>query len=468
MSNVLSNKDSKRRQFVLEGNIWEVVLSISIPLAIYNGFNHLFVLFDSLMASHIGSEVVSAVAYLSQIKNTVTAIGAGLSVGGGIIIARYYGAGDIENAKKNVNTLFFLATSIGLILLVTIVPFTKPILRLLNTPEELISVGSSYFAIEIIMIVAIFINNVYIAVEKAKGNTKKILHLNLMVLGVKLTLTALFVYVLNYGITMMAVATLLAHLLLTVIGISSMLKSDNVFRLSFKSVDLSKKIIWPIINLAIPIFFEKFAFSFGKMIVNSMSTLYHSMVVGALGISNNISGITTSITNGFQDGETSIISQNLGNKNPERALDAFKKTLIVSVFIGFIGFLLTGVFMDSIVGLFAKGDIKFAKEIKDIYKYERYALIGFTIASSVLGLLYGLGYTRLSLAINFIRLFLFRIPTLYFLQRFTNVGSKSVGIAMLVSNGSIGVISVIVCFIVIQKMKTNEERSYLIIHAEQN
>ncbi|ABR46772.1 MATE efflux family protein [Alkaliphilus metalliredigens QYMF] len=453
MSIQLNKKDSKRRKFILEGDLWQVVLSISMPLAIYNGFNHLFSFLDTMMAAHIGSEVVSAISYLVQIKTMIMAIGAGLAIGGGIIIARYYGADDIRNAKKCANTLVFLTIGISLILLAVLLPFTKQILRLANTPEELIAVGSGYFTVEIIMIISIFINNVYIAIEKAKGNTKSILHLNLMVLAVKLALTALFVYVLNYGITMMAMATLIAHLMLTVFAMTHMLRPDNVFRISFKDVDLSLKFIWPILVLALPIFFERFTFSFGKVIVNSMSAFYGSMVVGALGVSNNIGGVIISIGNGFQEGEASIISQNLGNENFERAVNVFKKTLIVSLVLGGMGLLLTTVFMDQIIRVFARGDLAFAEEITNVFKYERWAVVTMTVSSAVMGLLYGFGYTKLSLVINFMRLFALRIPTLYLFQTFTNLGSESVGIAMLVSNGLIGVTSVIIGFVIIEKMK---------------
>lgn len=466
MNSMLSKKESQRRKFVLEGNMWQVVIAISFPLAIYNCFNSLFAFLDTLMASHISSEVVSAVAYLSQIKNSVGAIGTGLALGGGILIARYYGAGDIEKARKYVNTLFFLAISISLTLLVCIVPFTKPILRLLNTPEELISVGSTYFAVEIIMILAMFINNVYMAVERAKGNTKKILYLNLMVLGVKLPLTALFIYVFKFGVTMMAVATLVSHLVLTIIGMWDMLKASNVFRLSKKHLELSSTIIIPILTLSIPIFFEKFAFSFGKVIVNSMSIFYGSTVVGALGVSNNIAGIITGTSGGFQDGETSIISQNLGNKDFDRAVDAFKKTLIVSLIVGGIGFVFTGVFMDEIIAVFSQGDIEFAKEIRSIFGYERYALITLTITSACMGFLYGFGYTKLSLGINFMRLFVYRIPILYILQNFTNLGSESVGLAMMISNCLVGVTSAGICIVVIQRLKRKQKAPYLAMAME--
>jgi len=456
MNDGLSSKDSQRRLFVLEDNMWKVILSISIPLAIYNGFNHLFTVLDTFMASQISSNVVSAVTYLSQIKTMFTAIGTGLSVSGGIIIARCYGAGEIEKAKKYVNTLFFMATSLALLLLIVIIPCTKPILKLANTPSALIEVGSHYFIIEISVMVSMFINNVYIAVEKAKGNTKIILYLNLLVIMVKLSLTALFIYVFHWGITAMAIATLISHSILTIIAIMDMLRGDNIFRLSKENIDVSWAFISPIIILAAPIFFERFAFSFGKVIVNSMSASYGVMVVGALGISNHISGIITGLGNGFQDGEASIISQNIGNKNYERAIDGFKKTLIINITIALVGFIVMSIFMDPIIRLFSKGDIQFAKEIKNIFKYERYAFITLAMSAAVMGLLYGLGYTRLALVINFIRLFLFRIPSLYILREYTSLGSESVGLAMMISNGLVGLTSAIVGIIVIKKLRRKE------------
>lgn len=252
---------------------------------------------------------------------------------------------------------------------------------------------------------------------------------------------------------MMAVATLVAHMALTIIGIWDMLKPSNIFRLSIKEIELSKRMIWPILVLGIPIFFEKFAFSFGKVIVNSMSVAYGGTVVGALGVSNNIGGIITGASGGFQDGESAIISQNIGNKDFIRALDAFKKTLAISLIVGVIGFILTGVFGDQLIAIFSRGDLEFAKEIKNIFQYERYALITLTVASASMGFLYGFGYTKLSLLINFMRLFAFRIPILFGLQRFTNLGSQGVGIAMMSSNLLVGILSLTITLRVIWKMK---------------
>ena len=83
---------------------------------------------------------------------------------------------------------------------------TPEFLRLMNTPEEFIADGSTYFRLELFGMVITFFNNVYIAIERARGNSKRILILNTAVIVVKLGLTAWFVYGLDGGINMISCA----------------------------------------------------------------------------------------------------------------------------------------------------------------------------------------------------------------------------------------------------------------------
>lgn len=462
MFNKTKMTDLERRQFILNGNLWRVVLWISLPLAIYNAFNHIFGMMDTIIASNIGSDSVSAIAYLNQIQIMINSIGAAISMGGSILVARVIGAGDMDKAKKYISTLFALAFTISIFLIIVLVPLAEPILRFSKTPEALIAVGRNYFIIQIFMIALIFFNNLFIATEKAKGNTKNILFLNIGVLVIKLTLTVFFVYVLHFGVTMMAVATMCSHLFMTSFAIYSTFRKKNPLRFSRKDIVIKKSFLLPLLTVAFPIFSEKFLFSFGKVVVNSMSVGYGATVVGALGISNTLGGVVTNPTNGFGDGESSIISQNVGNKNPERAIQAFYKTLTINLIIGTVGIIFMTIFMDPIISIFAKEDLVFAQQIHNIYYYERIAAVTLAITSSVNGLLFGFGYTKLSLYLSLLRLFAFRIPSLYILQHFTDLGSESVGIAMMISNGLVGIASAIMAVYIIKKVRNGNYNMNLV------
>ncbi len=455
----LSKKDEKFREFALNENMWKVLLVTGTPLALYQTLGMLFKILDSMMASHISAESVSAVAYLFQILQILSSVGGGLATGGSLKISQAYGAGDYEMVKKRVSTLFGICAGLGIAVIVGIIPFSRQLLYLVKTPESLIEIGNQYFIVELFALVITFLNNVYIAVERARGNSKRILYLNLLVTGVKLGLTALFVYVLNGDIVTIGVATLISQGVMLAAGVVNMNQRGNAFGFSLRSIRFRKPVLEPMFQVSFPIMVERCAFALGKVIVNSMSGIYGALTVGALGISNNMSGLTTSSQNGFQEGAAAIISQNLGAGKKKRVLEAFWKVLVINMVVGAAGLSLTMVFIGQLSAIFATSQGGMNQEFQDmiiaIYRYEAWGgAIPLGINAAVMALLFGMGYTKITLLINFLRIFLFRIPVLWGLQHFTALGSEAVGIVMLVSNTATGIMALAAALVCVRKMKT--------------
>ena len=213
---------------------------------------------------------------------------------------------------------------------------------------------------------------------------------------------------------------------------------------------------------SIPLIVERALFSMGKLMVNSMSTLYGVLTVGALGVSNNLGGFAAAPQNGLQEGAASVISQNIGAGRFDRAMDAFKKVMVYNVAAGAIAYGLAMLFLPQISGMFSKNDLEFQRLIAEIFTYEAMGFIPLGINSSVMALLYGLGKTKISLIISMSRVFVFRVPVLWGLQQFTDLGSESVGIVMMVSNVSVAFVAILAAMIVIprekKKFKTMEEK----------
>ena len=98
-------------------------------MAAFQLFNELFRVFDLAITARINPESVAAVSFFNQLNNSVTAVGTGLSIGAGILIAGFYGAADYENVKKTVNTTFFLAVGGALLLAISLILSGKWVLR---------------------------------------------------------------------------------------------------------------------------------------------------------------------------------------------------------------------------------------------------------------------------------------------------------------------------------------------------
>ncbi len=457
MASIVSKKDEAFRRYALEGAPLKVLLGTCAPLALFQALQSIFKILDAMMASHIGSDAVSAVACLSQITLMITALGGGLAVGGCIKISEAYGRGDYEQVRHRVATVYTMAVAVSVVVAVVLIPFAVPFLRLLQTPEDLIQVGVGYFRIEILTLVINFFNTVFLAIERSRGHAKKILVLNMVIIVVKLSLSAFFVYGLHGDLVMIAAATLAGQVLLLGYAVVTMIRDDGAFRFSVKNIRMKKDTTLPILNLSYPVAAEKVLFNAGKVMVNSMSGHYGGRTVGALGISNNIGGLTTSWHMGFNDGAAPLISQNRGAGKYRRTLQLYWRLLLIDVVIGVVGLALVSTFLPWIARIFAQSEAEFDQTFCDmiisIHQWEMLGYITLGINSATIALLLGYGYTKLTLLLNVARVFAFRVPVLWFLQQFTSMGAEAVGVTMMVSNVCVGLTAVIVAIPVIRKIR---------------
>ncbi len=464
MASNVSKQDESFRQYALTGDPVRVLLSTCAPLALFQALQSIFKILDALMASHIGADAVSAVSALSQITLMITALGGGLAVGGSIKISEAYGRGDYETVQRRVATVYSLAVMVSVVVAATLIPFAVPFLRLLQTPEELIVTGKDYFRVEILTLVVSFFNTVYIAIERSRGHAKRILKINMVIILVKLALSAFFVYVMEWGLMMIAVATLAGQMILLGYAVWHMMRDEGAFRFSTRNIHLKKDTVNPILNLSYPVSAEKVLFAAGKVVVNAMSGMYGGLTVGALGISNNIGGLTTSWHMGFTDGAAPLISQNRGAGKYKRTLQIYYRLLVIQMAIGLLGLLLVNQTLPWLATIFAQSknqfDQTFCDMIVDIHRWEMLGYITLGINSATLALLLGYGYTKLTMLLNVARVFAYRVPVLWFLQKFTDMGAEAVGVTMMVSNVCVGITAVIVAIPVvirIRKLAREEE-----------
>lgn len=489
----MARLDEKRREKILNGNMWKVIIAICAPLFVYNLFNSIYSLLDTIFANEISTDSISSVAALSQIKNLLSSFGSGLAAGGAIIVARYFGSGEYDQARKNANVLVTLALLVVGVLAVVCIPLAYPICKLSGISSAQASAATGYFIIQIIELIFVAFNNVFIALQKAKGNTKSIFYLNILSMAVKLLLNIIFVFGLHVdNVIWIAFATLIAQIVLFIILGIEMMRKNNIFRISIKQFSISWKYVKPILVMSVPIFIGKFVFSFGKVAINSIFGARYleilkaqidihdpvalaqveasaGLVVGALAVSNNLNGLATTPLNSFEEAESTIVSQNLGNKNLKRAIECFLKSFVMSTILGIIFWVLIRfIFQDALIGLYSQKEavgtenieetLKRAEEfkgyVKQIHNYDSWSIPSLAINGAVLGVLYGFGKTKLTMIINISRAFVFRIPILLILlYGFPQLGVECAGLSMGISNICIAIMSLVFFAIFLVQIK---------------
>lgn len=453
--NANEQKQLRKREYLLEGNLWKVTVSVALPVVFYNLCNYLYGIYDMLFVQSANIGDAADIIVLDQIKNMISTVGGALAAGGGIIIARRFGARQIEEAKKYANTLFSLALAVALATLLFI-PFGEPFLKLFKTDQTTIDNAMGYYNVQIMTLVITTINSTMIAIEKAKGETVRLLGLNLVVIVLKVGLTTLFAFgpFENVTSTWLAVSTLIAQLFLFFMGLGLCFREDNVLRIRVKEWNFRRYEVAGIVSLALPVFVGNFLFSFGKVYVNAVATEhYGKMCVGALGISNTIAGLLPTITSSLADSGSVIVSQNFGNKNGSRIRKFFKVDLTYTTVVCLLGTAVLFWLREPIAVFFAPNDTLYQKMIVAIFSWECLDILfmGFSHVSSAV--FNGVGKTKYTMLFSLLRLFAYRIPILLFLMHIVQMNYTACGVAMFASNTISGVVDVLVVAIFLSRFK---------------
>ena len=164
---MISEMDRLRRERILNGSLLGAIVSICAPIFLYNLFNSFYSVIDAVVVAKIDPTSVSAVAMLSQINHLLSSLGSGVAAGGGIIVARLFGAGEMDDARRHSNQIISLSSIIVAILLAVCLPLALPIMRLSGVPDELIAIGTGYFMVQIVTLAFMFYNSVFMAMQKA-------------------------------------------------------------------------------------------------------------------------------------------------------------------------------------------------------------------------------------------------------------------------------------------------------------
>ncbi len=458
-------KEARRRDEILHGNLFSTIIMVCLPIALYVFFNSFYSLLDSVMCATISAASVSDVAILSQIKNMVNAFGSGIAGGGAVLVSRYYGAGKFHKARAASGNCLAVSLITSAFISVVLIPLANLICRWVGCTGE--DTGL-YFSLQMFELAVVAINTIFIGLEKVKGNSKRILGLNLLVLGIKMTLNIVFIYIIQVdSIVWLEVSSILAQCSLLIYALSTFFSEKNALQIKRADIRPRKEYISPILRLSIPVFLGKFVMNCGKFVVNLLSNIFygeatHGLIVGALAVSNNLSGLITSPANAFEEGESTIVSQNIGAGNYKRTVDVFLRTAIIVMTFSMIGFVLVRfVFLDDLANLFAstrsdnqaealEGQL-LVQYIKEVYVYDCLSIPTLGVTSCVLGILYGYGKTFLSTILNLSRIAT-RIITLILLF-YLGMNYTAVGVAMGVSNIIIMALSIL--FFIIFMLREN-------------
>lgn len=428
-------KKKFNRELILNGNMLHAILSIAIPVVVNSFLQTMYNLTDAYWLGKIGTEQLAAINLVTPVQNIILNFGSGITVAGSVLIAQYIGARDEINAKSMANQIFACGTIFACICSVLCFLFTPSIVHWLGADGNTLHYGNTYLRIVILDMPLLYTINIFSAINQAQGNTVKPMLLNLLGIVINMILDPLLMIVLDLNIAGAALATLFAKAPSALIALYSLNKKSNPIHLDLKRLKFEKEKLQSILRVGLPTAIGGSTMQFGFLLMSKNVYVYGTQAMAAYGIGNRVNGLITLPSNGIGSAVATIVGQNVGANQYDRAEHGYRLSRRISVIFLFIGgMILSRPFIStSIVSIFSE-DAEVIAMAADFLSIMAFCCWTNGIYNSTIGLFQGTGHTEVNMIVDATRLWVFRFLTLFICENVFHMGVRSVWYCVVVSN----------------------------------
>ena len=379
---------------MLNGSLWDKILVFAIPLALTSVLQELYNAADvAVLGNFIGSDAIAAVGTNIPIIGLVVNLFVGVALGANVVVARYLGMKDLENASNAVHTAFFLALLVGFLISLIGVPLADSITQMLGVPENVAERSTTYLRVYLLGMPFLALYNFEAALFRSRGDTNSPLIALVIASIFNIIGNIVVVKYLNMDTGGVALTTVLANGVSSLFLFCKMRSSTDFLHIDYK------KILKPqstkaraIIKIGLPAGIQGMVFSLSNLLIqsaiNSLGT--DAMAASAAGFTIEIN--VYCLINAFGLAATTFISQNYGAKNLTRCKDVIKVCFWLDMALTTIfgGFVL--IYCRELLGLLADTDAVIAIGVIRIF-----AVVGpdyLNVAMEIMsGTMRGFGYS---------------------------------------------------------------------------
>jgi len=324
-------------QDLTKGSIVKAIILFSVPLLIGNLFQQLYNAVDSyVVGNYVGKVALAAVGASTPIINMLIGFFMGISTGAGVVIAQFFGAGDLSKMKKAIHNSIALTLVIGVVLTVIGLVFNDPILKAIGVPSDVFSEASTYLSIYFWSLIFVMIYNMGSGILRSVGDSKRPLYFLIFSSIINIVLDFLFVKNFGFGVAGAGYATLIAQAISAIMVMYVLMKTEDSYKVVLKDIKFDKEILLKIIKIGLPTGFQQSIVSLSNVIVQSYINVYGASVIAGYSVTIKIDGFVNLPLQAFNMAITTFVGQNIGAKQYNRVKKgAYITTFLAMVTIGF-------------------------------------------------------------------------------------------------------------------------------------
>lgn len=427
---------TEKRDLILNGSLMTVILTLAVPIVINSFIQTMYNLTDTYWLGKLGTDHMSAITIVTPIQNIILNFGLGITTAGSILISQYLGAKEDRQANIMARHIYLCSLIFSVACALVCFLCTPSIIMWLGAEDDVFTFACTYLRIVILDMPLLFTINMFTAVYQSQGDTVRPMLLNLLGVIVNMILDPLLMITFDMGVSGAAIATLTAKIPCAVIALWALTRKNRLIYLTYRDFHFQREKLLSIVRVGLPTAIGGSTMQFGFLLMSRNVLKYGSIAVAAYGIGNKINGLITLPSTAMGSATATIVGQNVGASQKDRAEKGYKLSMYISViFLLVSGFILSRPFIArSIVSIFSD-------EAEVIYHATNFlslmAICCWTngIHNATTGLFQGSGHTMITMANDASRLWVFRFLTLYICESVLHMGVESIWWSVVVSNG---------------------------------
>lgn len=310
----------EKQNGILEGVIWKQLLIFFFPILVGTFFQQLYNTVDTVIVGQFaGKEALSSVGGSSaQIINMVVGFFTGLTAGGTVLISQAYGASHKQRLEDALHTSYAFGIFGGIGFGILGVAAAPLVLRLMNTPEELLEMSTLYIRIYFSGLIFVFLYNMGAAILRAIGDSKRPLYYLVVCCIVNIVLDLLLALYCGLGVLGVAVATLISQAISALLVTWALMHKVDCMHLSFRKIKIHGEILKNMLQIGFPSGLQSSMYSISNMIVQAALNLLGVDTMAAWTAYGKIDSVFWMINSSFGIALTTFVGQNFGAGKWER------------------------------------------------------------------------------------------------------------------------------------------------------
>ncbi len=289
--------------------------------------------------------------------------------------------------------------------------------------------------------------NIFSAVHQSQGDTLTPMFLNLGGILLNMILDPTLIVACGMGVAGAALATLLAKMVPAGVAFFLLTRKGNGIELDRRYMRFEKEKLKLILKIGLPTAIGGSTMQLGFLLMSRNVFAYGNQAMAAYGIGNRVNGLITLPTNGIGSAVATIVGQNMGAGQKDRADRGYRISMGISIVMLIAGgMILSRDFISRAVVSIFSDDGEVIAMAADFLSIMAFWCFTNGVYNSTIGLFNGTGHTEVTVAVEASRLWVFRFLTLWFCESILHMGVRSIWYSVVVSNGISSVILLILYF----------------------